>query len=230
MRDIELVIFDCDGVLVDSEVIGNTIMAESLSAYGFGVSLEECMALFVGMTMAGVREKAIGLGAELPEDWVAQIYRQIYARLKQGCPLIKGVIAVLDSLDAANIPYCVGSNGSIEKMGITLGQNGILPRFGGRVYSAQALGTAKPAPELFWHAAMGRPATRCVVVEDSLTGVRAARAAGMRCFAYTPDGGEAAMIAEGAIPFRRMADLPALLGLGDFHVAGAGTALDRGTV
>jgi len=71
MRDIELVIFDCDGVLVDSEVIGNTIMAESLSAHGLVVSLAECMDLFVGATMAGVKVKAEGLGAKLPEDWVA---------------------------------------------------------------------------------------------------------------------------------------------------------------
>jgi len=230
MRDIELVIFDCDGVLVDSEVIGNSIMAESLSDHGFVVTLAECMALFVGMTMAGVREKAIGLGADLPENWVAQVYRQIYARLRQGCPLIEGITGVLDSLDSANIPYCVGSNGSFEKMEITLGQHGLLPRFGGRIYSAQVLDTAKPAPDLFWHAADGRPPARCVVVEDSLTGVRAAHAAGMRCFAYTPEGNEAGMIAEGATSFKRMADLPALLGLGNLHVTSPGAALDRGSV
>ena len=99
-------------------------------------------------------------------------------------------------------------------MGITLGQNGLLERFGERIYTAQALGTAKPAPALFWHAAQGLPHERCVVIEDSLNGVRGARAAGMRCFAYTPEGGEAGMEAENAVPFGRMAALPALLGLG----------------
>lgn len=230
MRDIELVIFDCDGVLVDSEVIGNTIMAQSLTSHGFAVSRDQSMDLFVGMTMANVRVKAKDLGADLPDDWVTQVYRQIYAALRQGCPLIDGVSGVLDSLDTAAIPYCVASNGSFEKMEITLGQNGLLPRFVQRIYSAQALNTAKPAPDLFWHAAGDLPPERCIVVEDSLTGIRAARAAGMRCFGYAPEGGEQAMIAEGATPFTAMTDLPALLGLGDLHMAGARASLDRGTV
>ncbi len=210
MQKPELVIFDCDGVLVDSEVIGNTIMAESLSAHGLEVSLAECMDLFVGATMAGVKVKAEGLGAVLPEDWVTRIYVDIYARLREGCPLVEGVVEVLDALDVAGVPYCVASNGSREKMGITLGQNGILERFGDRVYSAQELDTAKPAPELFWHAAQGVNPANCVVIEDSLNGIRGAAAAGMRCFAYAPEGGDVA----GATRFARMADLPALLGLG----------------
>jgi len=210
MKKPELVIFDCDGVLVDSEVISNTIMAESLSAHGLVVTLEECMDLFVGATMAGVKVKAEGLGAVLPEDWVARIYEDIYARLRQDCPLIEGVVGVLDALDGAGVPYCVASNGSREKMGITLGQNGILQRFGERVYSAQELNTAKPAPELFLHAAQGLSPVRCVVIEDSLNGIHGAEAAGMPCFAYAPEGGDVA----GATRFTRMADLPALLGLG----------------
>ena len=210
MQKPELVIFDCDGVLVDSEVIGNTIMAKSLSAHGLVVSLDECMALFVGATMARVKVKAEGLGAVLPDDWVEQIYAEIYEALRQNCPLIEGVLEVLDALDAAGVPYCVASNGRFEKMEITLGQNGIMERFGGRIYSAQALGTAKPAPELFWHAAQGVKHERCVIIEDSLNGIRGAAAAGIRCFAYAPEGGDV----EGATRFARMADLPALLHLG----------------
>ena len=168
------------------------------------------MDLFVGATMAGVKVKAEGLGATLPADWVARIYEDIYARLRQNCPLIEGVVEVLDTLDAADIPYCVASNGSREKMGITLGQNGILQRFGARVYSAQELNTAKPAPELFLHAAQGLSPTQCVVIEDSLNGIRGAAAADMRCFAYAPEGGAV----EGATRFTHMVDLPALLGLG----------------
>lgn len=210
MQKPKLVIFDCDGVLVDSEVIGNTIMAKSLSAHGLVVSVKECMDLFVGATMAGVKTKAEGLGATLPDDWVAQIYEDIYVRLRQNCPLVEGVTDVLDALDNAGVPYCVASNGSREKMGITLGQNGILERFGDRVYTAQELGTAKPAPELFWHAAQGVPHEHCVVIEDSLNGIRGAAAAGMRCFAYAPEGEEV----ESATRFTHMNALPALLGLG----------------
>jgi len=209
MQKPELVIFDCDGVLVDSEVITNLIMAESLSAHGLVVSLEECMALFVGGTMSNAKIKAEELGARLPHNWVVQVYKELYARLRQGCPLIEGVVDVLDELDEAGVPFCVASNGSREKMGITLGQNGILERFGNRVYTAQELNTAKPAPELFWHAAQGINHARCVVIEDSLNGIRGAAAAGMRCFAYTPENGEV----EGATRFTDMADLPALLHL-----------------
>ena len=230
MRNIELIIFDCDGVLVDSEVITGGIMAEDISAHGFSMTAHECLSQFIGMTMADVRENAISLGADLPADWVEKIYVKIYERLGKGCPLIAGVPELLDALDAVKLDYCVASNGSLKKMDITLGQNNILARFGPRVYSAQELGTAKPAPDLFWHAAGELSPDRCVVIEDSLLGMRAARAAGMRCFAYAPEGNEKAMIAEGATPFQRMADLPALLGLGNLHVAGTGAALDSRSV
>ena len=171
------------------------------------------MGLFVGMTMAGVKEKALKLGANLPEDWVPKLYETLYARLREGCPVIEGVVEVLDALDNAGTPYCVASNGSREKMGITLGQNGLLARFGERVYSAQELETAKPDPKLFLHAAGGIDPKNCVVVEDSLAGVRGAKNATMRCFAYAPEGG-AEFKEEEAVPFSRMVDLPALLGVG----------------
>ncbi len=206
----ELVIFDCDGVLVDTEVIANTLMADSLREHGLDIGLEECMKLFVGATLAGVKVKAEQMGASLPDDWVAQIYEVEYAVLRKNCPLIDGVTDVLDALDAARIPYCVASNGRMDKMEITLGQHGLIPRFNGRIYSAQALNTAKPAPDVFWHAAGDVSHDRCVVIEDSPSGIRAAAAAGMRCFAYAPQGGDV----KGATRFARMADLPALLGLG----------------
>ncbi len=213
MQKPELVIFDCDGVLVDSEVIGNTVMAKSLSLHGLEVNLEQCMELFVGATMAGVKVKAEGLGAKLPDDWVAQIYTKIYAQLRAGCPMIEGVVGVLDALDDAGVPYCVASNGSRERMGITLGQNGQLERFGNRVYSAQELNTAKPAPELFWHAAKGYTLANCVVIEDSLNGINGAVNAGIPCYAYVPEGA-LNLPASSVTPFAKMASLPALLGLG----------------
>ncbi len=209
----ELVIFDCDGVLVDSEVTANTIMAKSLSAHGFAVTTNECMGLFVGGTLPGTKVKAEQLGAKLPDDWVEVVYQEVYAALRNDCPLIEGVIDVLNALDTASIPYCVASNGRHDKMEITLGQHGLLERFGGRIYSAQELATAKPAPDLFWHAAKGVPLENCVVVEDSANGVRGAKAAGIRCFAYAPEG-DHGLKDEGAVPFARMAELPALLGIG----------------
>ena len=212
MQKPELVIFDCDGVLVDSEVIGNTIMARSLSEHGLVVTLKECMDLFVGGTLAGTKVEAERLGAKLPGDWVAQVYKEVYAKLREGCPLIEGVVEVLDALDLAGVPYCVASNGSLEKMGITLGQNGLLERFGGRVYSAQALDTAKPDPKLFLHATQGIRPERCVVIEDSMNGIRGAINARIPCFAYATEGGSEFAL-KGVTPFTEMAHLPALLDL-----------------
>jgi HAD superfamily hydrolase (TIGR01509 family) len=169
----------------------------------------------IGLTLAGVAAKARTLGADLPEAWVNDFYARLYARLEQGTPLVAGVLTVLDALDGAGIPYAIGSNGSPRKMQITLGQHaGLLARFGGRMFSGQDMPRPKPYPDVFLHAARSMaadPAT-CVVVEDSSTGARAAKAAGMRCMGYAPHG-SAGLVAEGAQPFASMFDLPALLGL-----------------
>lgn len=173
------------------------------------------MAKFVGGTIAGVGDKAREMGADLPEDWVDQIYAEIYARLGAGTDPIPGVIGVLDQLDAAGLPYCVASNGSDEKMDITLGQTGIAARTEGRRFSAHALGVAKPDPELFLIAAREMDVTpdRAVVIEDSATGALGAQRAGMRCFGYAPHDEGAGMAATGAVIFHDMGDLPGLLGL-----------------
>jgi HAD superfamily hydrolase (TIGR01509 family) len=147
---------------------------------------------------------------------VAGFYERLYARLAEGTPLVPGVLDLLDALDAAGIPYAVGSNGSDRKMQVTLGQHpGLLDRFRDRLFSGQTLGAPKPAPDLYLHAAraLGQPPAACAVIEDSPTGVRAAAAAGIRCFGYAPHGDGAALAAEGATVFQSMADLPRLLGL-----------------
>ena len=138
------VIFDCDGVLVDSEPITNDILHENLNANGLTIAHDQIEDMFVGGTIAGVGETAREMGARLPDDWVSQIYDAIYARLREGTPPIAGVQAVLDALDARNIPYAVGSNGSLEKMEITLGQNGLWHRFEGRMFSAHVHGVSHP--------------------------------------------------------------------------------------
>lgn len=213
---VRAVIFDCDGVLVDSEPASFDLLADDLERYGLHLPREEMEHLFLGGTIAGVHAKARALGAALPEDWVAEFYERLYARLAEGIPLMSGVLALLDALDAAAIPYAVGSNGSDRKMQVTLGQHpGLLARFGGRLFSGQTLGAPKPAPDLYLHAAraLGHPPDACAVIEDSPTGARAAAAAGIRCFGYAPQRGGSALAAEGAIVFASMADLPRLLEL-----------------
>ena len=210
------VLFDCDGVLVDSEPVTDRVIAASHARHGLPFDAGEVHALFLGGTMAGVAETARRLGADLPADWVDRIYEEMFAELAKGTALIPGIGTVLDALDAAGIPYAVGSNGPHRKMEITLGQHPALHRrLRGRIFSRHDVGRPKPAPDLYLHAAaaLGAPAEACAVVEDSLPGVRAARAAGMACFGYAPRGDGAGLAAEGAVPFRAMTDLPALLGL-----------------
>jgi HAD superfamily hydrolase (TIGR01509 family) len=210
------VIFDCDGVLVDSEPASFDLLADDLAAHGLDLPRDEMERIFLGGTIAGVHAKARLLGASLPDDWVADFYERLYARLAEGTPLVPGVLAVLDALDAAGVPYAVGSNGSDRKMQVTLGQHpGLLARFNGRLFSGQSLGAPKPAPDLYLHAAqaLGLLPGECVVIEDSPTGARAARAAGMRCFGYAPHDSGEALLAEGAVLFHAMVDLPGLLRL-----------------
>ncbi|PLL11953.1 hydrolase [Tabrizicola sp. TH137] len=209
------VIFDCDGVVVDSEHPTLVMIRDDLERYGLPMTLEALEAGYIGGTVETVAEKARANGARLPEDWVAEFYERMYAMLRASVPLISGIVDVLDALDSAGIPFAMGSNGTPEKMQITLGQHGLIGRFRGHLYSGQALGRPKPAPDLFLHAAerLGVPAADCVVVEDSPAGARAARAAGMRCFGYAPRGAHPALAAEGAVLFNDMAELPGILGV-----------------
>jgi len=210
------VIFDCDGVLVDSEGMTFDLLAGDLEAHGLALPRAEMERIFIGGTMPDVHLKARALGARLPDDWVTGFYVRLYAMLAEGTPLVPGILPVLDALDAAGIPCAVGSNGTDHKMRITLGQHpGVIGRFGGRLFSGQTLGAPKPAPDLYLHAAraLGVLHADCAVIEDSPTGARAAAAAGIPCFGFAPHGDGAALAAEGALVFHSMADLPDLLGL-----------------
>ena len=210
------VIFDCDGVLVDSEAVALAMIGDDLAKAGLPMALAKVERLFVGGTIAGAFATAREMGASLPDDWVPDFYRRLYAVLAAGTPLIAGVEGVLDALDRAGIPFGVGSNGSQEKMQITLGQHpAVMARLQGRLFSGQDLGMLKPDPGLYLAVARALNAdpAHCVVIEDSVTGCIAARRAGMRCMGYAPHGDGAALAAEGAQVFHAMADLPDLLGL-----------------
>ncbi|USG61358.1 HAD family phosphatase [Sneathiella marina] len=210
---VKLVIFDCDGVLVDSEPIANNILSKSLTRYGLPVAPEECLKLFLGGTMKTVAKTAMEKGATLPPEWIAEIYGEIYSALEEGVPIIDGIMDVLDHLDNAGIPYCVASNGSIEKMKITLGHTGLLSRFYGRLFSAHEIGIAKPDPGLFLFAAkqMGAAPSNTVVIEDSENGVMAAQRAHMRCYGYSPHDEGAHLADKDAVVFKKMSMLSHIL-------------------
>lgn len=212
----KLIIFDCDGVLVDSEPLTNTILIEDLAGRGLPLSDAKATDLFVGGTMRTTAQKAAELGADIPPDWIDLIYARMYARLKEGVPLIDGVGQLMDRLDAVGIRYCVGSNGSDEKMAITLGQHpGLLARLGGNLYSAHRYGVAKPDPELFLIAAsdFGISPDDCAVVDDSPTGCTAAQRAGMRCFGLAEHDDGARLAAVGATVVNSLDEIAPLLGI-----------------
>ncbi|WP_298492899.1 HAD family phosphatase [uncultured Maritimibacter sp.] len=185
------VLFDCDGVLVDSEPPAFDLLCEELAAHGRPMPRAEAEETFIGGTIAGVADKARGMGIGFGTDWVDHFYDTLYARLEEGVPLMPGVVETLDALDAAAIPYAVGSNGTIRKMTITLGAHpAVWERLKDRLHSGQEIGAPKPLPDLYLAAAhaLGVAPEDCVVVDDSPSGAKAGIAAGMRTIGFTPHG------------------------------------------
>lgn len=213
-----LVIFDCDGVLVDSEPVANRLLARVLAEDGYDISYEECRRLFVGKTMDAVMahvEEAIG--RPLGDHWPDYIRDETLKAFAAGIEAVPGVEAVLLQLKARNIPFCVASSGKFEKMRFTLGSSGLLPLVENVLFSAEQVGRGKPAPDLFLFAArqMGHVPEACTVIEDSVPGVQAAIAAGMPVlgFAGDPHTDAAALKREGAYVFYEMSELPGLMGV-----------------
>jgi HAD superfamily hydrolase (TIGR01509 family) len=176
---VELVIFDCDGVLVDSERISVRVGTAALRRLGWTIDESEYAERFVGCSNEYWDEQV----GETPPGWYDEIRAEYAAAVKAELRAIQGIEDALDRLD---IPYCVASNGRHASIRASLEVTGLAPRFDGRVFSAEDVARGKPAPDLFLHAAatMGAPPERCVVVEDSPFGVTAAVSAGMRCLAF----------------------------------------------
>lgn len=209
---IELVIFDCDGVLVDSEPISNRVFATMLNELGILVTLDEMYDAFAGKSMAHCLELAARrFGRDIPDGFERQFRIRNKAALEAELKPVPGIEIALDSI---GLPYCVASNGSIEKMRMTLEATGLLARFQGRLFSASSVARAKPAPDVFLHAAekSGVLPSACLVIEDTPTGVGAGIAAGMRVLGYCARTPAQRLIEAGAHrAFSDMASLPALL-------------------
>lgn len=183
----DLVIFDCDGVLVDSERIANREFALLLKEIGLHFTFAEMVDTFVGNSMPRCLEIIAGhLGHAPPNDLLDRYSAMTRLALIRELRPVRGIDALLDLLDAARLPYAVASNGDHAKMDTTLGVTGLLPRFEGRRFSSADVVHPKPAPDLFLYAAgrMGVTPARCVVVEDSPLGVEGACAAGMTVIGY----------------------------------------------
>ncbi len=212
---IELVIFVCDGVLIDSEPIANRVLAEQLRSVGLDMTPDEVLREFVGRTRDGCIEHAAKmLGRPLPEHFGERWDTALFDALAREVQAVDGVMEVLQGL---GVPYCVASNGTPHRMRMALDAAGLLHLVHDRLFTASEVAHPKPAPDLFLHAAheMGATPASTVVVEDTTTGVKAAVAAGMRVFAYAgaPHANREALRTAGAEVFDDMRDLPRLLGV-----------------
>ncbi|MFJ2929847.1 HAD family hydrolase [Streptomyces massasporeus] len=185
----DLVIFDNDGVLVDSEPISNRLLAAYLTELGHPTSYEESIRDYMGSAMHRIHELVLErTGQRLPQDFDDVFHTRVFTAFEQELVAVAGASEVLEKLAADGVPYCVASSGSHERIRVGHRTTGLDRWFDEeRVFSSQDVGRGKPAPDLFLHAAerMGVAPHRCVVVEDSPLGVQAAVAAGMDVYGFT---------------------------------------------
>ncbi|MCW5253092.1 HAD family hydrolase [Streptomyces sp. SHP 1-2] len=185
----DLVIFDNDGVLVDSEPISNRLLAGFLTELGHPTTYEDSLRDYMGAALHRVHDLVLErTGRRLPEDFDDAFHQRVFAAFERNLEPVPGAAEVLGKLAADGVPYCVASSGSHERIRVGHRRTGLDRWFDdGRIFSAEDVGRGKPAPDLFLHAAarMGVAPDRCAVVEDSALGVRAAVAAGMDVFGFT---------------------------------------------
>jgi HAD superfamily hydrolase (TIGR01509 family) len=187
MQPPDALIFDCDGVLVDSERLMNREFTEMLNGLGLPYTYDSTISAFMGRSMTScVQIIESELGRRIPDDFLATLEARAATVFAERLQPIDGIVDALDTLDARGIRYAVASSGSHEKMRLTLGITGLLPRMLGRITSATEVAHGKPAPDVFLLAAerLGVAPSGCVVIEDSLLGIQAALAAGMRVVGY----------------------------------------------
>jgi HAD superfamily hydrolase (TIGR01509 family) len=207
-----LIIFDCDGVLVDSEVLSCSCLCEALAGCGIEVGLEETLDLFLGRSLDAVLEHYQGLGRSIPRQFPAELMVKVQETFRSALCPIDGIGSVLEGL---KIPHCVASSSTLDRVSLSLSLTGLARHFGDRLYTAQMVDRGKPAPDLFLYAArrMQADPVRTLVIEDSVSGVRAAKAAGMTVWGfvggshYRSRDGAASLLEAGADRvFARMAD------------------------
>ena len=183
MIEPDLIIFDCDGVLVDSEVLSCRCLSEALAGCGISVGVDQALDLFLGRSMSAVLAHYAGLGQLVPEQFPAELKARVREAFLFGLCPIEGVGSVLEGLQ---IPHCVASSSDLDRVSFSLSLTGLAPHFDGRLYTSQMVERGKPAPDLFLYAAERMLADPCrtLVIEDSVSGVSAGKAAGMTVWGF----------------------------------------------
>ncbi|HJS84459.1 MAG TPA: HAD-IA family hydrolase [Acetobacteraceae bacterium] len=218
MSPLRLVIFDCDGVLIDSEPVCNRVVAGVLTGLGWRITAQECERRFTGMSFYAMRalvEERIGHA--LPLAWEAELAAVVAERMEREAVAFPYAEQAIQAVADSGLAWRVASNSSHREMAAKFARTGLDGLLAGRLHSVEdvieAGGRGKPAPDLFLSAARAERVgpDACLVVEDSPLGVRAAVAAGMTCWGFCPNGAAPSLLAEGAVPFRSLAEFPALL-------------------
>jgi HAD superfamily hydrolase (TIGR01509 family) len=213
----DLIIFDCDGVLVDSEVIACRVDADTLTRHGYPITADQVLDRFLGRSMRQVNlEIEAELGRSLPDDFSTQRLEELY---RSFAAELEAVPHIHQTLDTIAQPVCVASSGTHERMRISLGRAGLYDRFAPHIFSATQVRNGKPAPDLFLFAAgqMAMSPKQCLVIEDSAPGIAAALAAGMTVLGFhggshcRPGYADTLRAAGAAATFGDMRELPRLI-------------------
>jgi HAD superfamily hydrolase (TIGR01509 family) len=183
LPETDLVIFDCDGVLVDSEELSCRCLSEALTQAGIEMSTEQALQLFLGRSTAAVTDYCHSVGRAMPATFLPDLAGRVRDTFRSQLKPISGIAAVLAEL---HLPHCVASSSDLDRVTFSLELTGLAAYFGPRLYTSQMVRHGKPAPDLFLHAArgMGAEPRRTLVIEDSVSGVMAARAAGMKVWGF----------------------------------------------
>jgi HAD superfamily hydrolase (TIGR01509 family) len=205
------IIFDCDGVLVDSEGISNRILVEMANSVGAEIKLKYALENFAGKSLKSVFEHIEKLiEKELPNSFEKEYRERTFKDFRTELKPIKGIHNLLDKI---SIPYCVASSGTTEKIRLNLTTTELIEKFENKIFSSYEIGSWKPNPEIFEYAAkkMGFKPTECVVIEDSIAGIIAARKGGFEVFGFTNENNRNHFEKEGAKIFSDMEILNELL-------------------
>ncbi|MCI0756807.1 HAD family hydrolase [Teichococcus vastitatis] len=208
------VLFDCDGVLADSEALAAAVVSEDMTERGWPITPAESRRIFLGRAVPDMVALIEARWGRLPDDWPAALSRRLTARMAAEVIAVEGAPEALAAV-ASVFPVACASNSSRAELTAKLGRLGLGQHFAGRVFSFEDVDRPKPHPDIYEAAARscGAAPKDCVVIEDSLPGIRAGIAAGCRVLAFAGDLEPALLAAQGAQPFRQMAELPALLGI-----------------
>jgi HAD superfamily hydrolase (TIGR01509 family) len=201
----ELIIFDCDGVIIDSEGVASTVCAREFRALGWEITAQQAQDRFIGMSITDMQPIIESqIGRTLPATWRAALAQKLVVALGTESKLIPGAREMLERVNTLGIPWCIASNSSDEELDVKFSRTGIAHLTAGRAYSAAGViakgGRAKPAPDIFLAAAAGMKThpQNCLVLEDSVLGVTGAVAAGMLCYGFAPHDTGASLLAAGA--------------------------------